>query len=156
MMNNSNDIISQFKAEHDSVMLQLSIEGQSLGIYTAVDLRRALFAFADEVNAVVRLDGKARRGVSLYEDYWHAACALIPDDIARTDLLHALLFIFITAQGRDVLITRDWATRRGTVLGRLVDERTLASDVVNGLRREGWLDVEAVEALIKRGDVFTR
>jgi hypothetical protein len=39
-------------------------------------------------------------------------------------------------------------------LGRLVTENTLISDVVNALRSESWIDVEAVEALIKRADLF--
>jgi len=155
-MVNTLEIIAQFKAEHESEMLALSIKRQELDIYSDVQFFDALFSFAPEVNARVRLDGTERCGVSLYVDYWHAACAFMPDHIARTDLLHALLFIFITAHGGDVLITRNWATRRGTVLGRLVTEHGLASEVVNELRRSGWLDVEAVEALIKRGDVFTR
>jgi len=155
-MSNRFDMIAQFRAEHESVMLELSVQGQVLEVYSAVDFYRALFSFADEVNGVVSIASKTRRGVSLYEEYWHAACALMPDDVARTDLIHALLFIFITAHGRDVLINRSWAARRGTVFNRLVDERTLASDVVNALRRERWLDVEAVEALITRGDMFTR
>lgn len=155
-MINKNDIVAQFRAEHESVMLSLSVEGQYLGVYSAVDFYRALFTFARESGAVVCIASKARRGVSIYEEYWHAACALMPDDVARTDLIHALLFIFITAHGHDVLINRSWAARRGTVFNRLVDERTLASDVVNALRRERWLDVEAVEALITRGDMFTR
>lgn len=153
MVNNS-QIIAQFLAEHDNEMLRLSVIRQELGTYTPVHLYRALFEFAPEVNARVRLDGTERRGVSLYQDYWHAACAFMPDEVANSDLLHALLFIFITAHGADVLITRDWATRRGTVLGRMVSEHNLASEVVNELRRVDWLDVEAVEALIVRGDMF--
>ncbi len=153
-MSNTHEIITQFKGEHDNEMLALSITRPNIDIYNDAQFYRALFSFADEVNAVVRLDGNARRGVSIYEDYWHAACALMPDGVARTDLLHALLFIYITAQGHDVLITRNWAARRGSVIGRLVNERTLASEVVNALRREVWLDVDAIETLIKRGDVF--
>lgn len=153
-MFNTHEIITQFRIEHQSEMLALSLTRRNIDIYSDAQFYRALFSFAYEVSAVVRLDGKARRGVSIYENYWHAACALMPDSVARTDLIHALLFIYITAQGRDVLLTRDWATRRGTVLGRLVSERTLASEVVNALRREAWLDVDAVEALIKRGDMF--
>jgi hypothetical protein len=153
-MFNTHEIIAQFKSEHAHEMLALSITRPNIDIYNEAQFYRALFSFVCEVNAVVRLDGKARRGVSIYEDYWHAACALMPDDVARTDLLHALLFIYITSQGHDVLITREWATRRGTVLGRLINERTLASEVVNALRREAWLDVDAIETLIKRGDVF--
>lgn len=153
-MDNKNDIITQFKAEHEYVMLSLSVQGQELGIYTPVDFYRALFAFADEVSAVVRLAGTTRRGVALYDDYWHAACALMPDHIARTDLIHALLFAFITAHGHDVQVTRQWSTRRGTIFGRLIDDCTLASELVNELKREDWLNIETVQALIIRGDLF--
>jgi hypothetical protein len=155
-MSNKAHIVAQFLAEHDSVMLELSVKGQNIKTFNAVDFRRELFTFAQEVGGIVRIDGKARRGVSLYEDYWHAACALMPDDVARTDLIHALLFIFITSQGHDVLLTRSWAARRNTIFNRLVDERTLASDVVNALRRESWLNVDVIEQLIARGDIFKR
>lgn len=156
MMSNMKDIITQFKLEHQLVMLDLSINGVELGVYNAVDLWKNLFLFANEVGATVRIDGKARRGVSIYEEYWHCACALIPESVARTDLIHALLFIFIQSQGHDVILTRTWAQRRNTIFNRLVDERTLISDLVNKLRCESWLDVEAIEELIARSDVFNK
>ena len=59
-MINKNDIVAQFRAEHESVMLSLSVEGQYLGVYSAVDFYRALFTFARESGAVVCIASKAR------------------------------------------------------------------------------------------------
>jgi len=153
-MSNTSSLVLEFFKEHRYMMLELSLKGQELGIFNAVDFQRALFAFAGEVGAKVVLSDTQRCGVSLYVNYWQSACAFMPDHIARTDLIHALLFIYIKAQGGDAVLNRKWASRRGNVLGRLVTEDTLISDVVNALRSESWIDVEAVEALINRPDVF--
>lgn len=154
MMSNTSSLVLEFFREHNNVMLALGLKGRDLGIFNAVYFQRALFDFAGEVGAKVVLSDTNRCGVSLYVNYWQSACAFMPDHIARTDLIHALLFIYIKAQGGDAVINRKWATRRGNVLGRLVTENTLISDVVNALRSESWIDVEAVEALIKRADLF--
>lgn len=153
-MSNKSETIAMFLAEHESMMLELSLQGQEIRTFTDVQFYQSLFAFARETGAVVRLDGKSRRGVALYDQYWHAACALLPDHIARTDLIHALLLTYIVARGGDVLLTGAWSSRRGTLFNRLVSEATLASDVVNALRAESWFDVETVQELITRGDIF--
>lgn len=155
-MRNNSKAISEFIAEHESKMLELGLKGQELRIFTEVQFFKELFEFAHEAGAVVRIDGKDRRGVALYERYWHAACAFLPEHIARTDLIHALLLTYIVAQGGDVLLTGAWSARRGNLFNRLVSEATLASDVVTALRSESWLDVETVQELITRGDLFSQ
>lgn len=153
-MSNNSEIIAQFISEHESMMLELGLKGQELRIFTEVQFFKELFEFARETGSVVRIDGKDRRGVALYERYWHAACSFLPDHIARTDLIHALLLIYIVSKGGDVLLTGAWSSRRGNLFNRLVSEATLASDVVTALRSEDWLDVETVQELLSRGDLF--
>lgn len=150
--------LAQFRAEHDRVMLELSITGPNIDLHDEVDYFKALFEFCEEVNATVLLgrDRATRRGVSIYEEYWHAACAFIPDDVARSDLIHALLFIFISAHGGRLKLTKKWSSRRTSLFNRVVSEETHISELVNTLRCTEWFNVNDIEALIFRADVFRK
>lgn len=153
-MSNSNHIIAMFKSEHERVMHDLGIQGQCMPQFSEMDFYKNLFLFSSEINYRVVINNKSRRGVSIYEDYWHAACALLPEGVAKTDLIHALLMIFIISRDYDVEIPKKWASARSSIFNRIEDEYTLASVLVHRLKGSEWINPDEIISLLRRGDLF--
>ena len=155
-MNNILFWLSKFCGEHQRCMIELSLFQGDIDGYKDAHFYAVLIPFCEEVGAHIRLSSTQRRGVSLYSDLYAVGCALLPEGVAHTDLIHALLLIFINQQGVKVANTKGRAHRKSGVIGRLVRDTTLIQETVDELRRLDWLDVEALEPLFSRADIFQK